>query len=139
MEMARLNAGVLRVESEPVNLADVAREAVHMLLPQSDARLQTLQMGRPATVLVSADHARVRQVLVNLIGNAVKFTPEGGSVTVDTGTRTVDGAHWREIRVTDTGPGIADADKAAIFEPYFRSEATAQLPGVGLAWRSPTP
>jgi phosphoserine phosphatase RsbU/P len=132
MEMARLNAGVLRVESEPVNLTDVAREAVHMLLPQADARLQTLQLGRPANVLATGDHARVRQVLVNLIGNAVKFTPEGGSVTVDIGTRNVAGAHWGEIRVTDTGPGIADADMAAIFEPYFRSEATAQLPGVGL-------
>jgi signal transduction histidine kinase len=53
MEMARLNAGVLRVESEPVNLTDVAREAVHMLLPQADARLQTLQLGRPANVLVN--------------------------------------------------------------------------------------
>jgi signal transduction histidine kinase len=132
MEMARLNAGVLRVESEPVSLAGVAREAIHMLLPQSDAKLQTLQLGRPADVLVSADHARVRQVLVNIIGNAVKFTPEGGSVTVATGKRTVAGAEWGEIRVTDTGPGIAAADTAAIFEPYFRSEGTAQLPGVGL-------
>jgi phosphoserine phosphatase RsbU/P len=132
MEMARLNAGVLRVESEPVDLVDVAREAVHMLIPQSDARLQSLQLGRPASVVVMADHARVRQVLVNLIGNAVKFTPEGGSVTVDTATRSVDGASWGEIRVTDTGPGIAGAENAAIFEPYYRSEGTAQSPGVGL-------
>jgi phosphoserine phosphatase RsbU/P len=132
MEMARLNAGVLRVESEPVALVEVAREAVHMLLPQADAKLQTLQLGRPANVLVTADHARVRQVLVNLIGNAVKFTPEGGSITVDTARRAVASAHWGEIRVTDTGPGIADADRAAILEPYYRSEATAQLPGVGL-------
>jgi phosphoserine phosphatase RsbU/P len=132
MEMARLNAGVLRVESEPVDLAEVAREAVHMLLPQSDAKLQTLQLGRPANVLVTADHARVRQVLVNLIGNAVKFTPEGGSITVYTRTRAADGARWGEICVTDTGPGIPDTDRAAILEPYYRSEATAQLPGVGL-------
>jgi phosphoserine phosphatase RsbU/P len=132
MEMARLNAGVLRVESEPVDLMDVAREAVHMLLPQADARLQSLQLGRPSTVVVLADHARVRQVLVNLIGNAVKFTPEGGSITVDAGPRTVDGMPWGEIRVSDTGPGIADAEIAAIFEPYYRSEGTAQLPGVGL-------
>jgi signal transduction histidine kinase len=132
MEMARLNAGVLRVESEAVSLAGVAREAVHMLLPQSDAKLQTLQLGRPADVLVSADHGRVRQVLVNIIGNAVKFTPEGGSVTVTTRTRAVAGVKWGQIRVTDTGPGIAPADTAAIFEPYYRSEGTAQLPGVGL-------
>ncbi|MBW3554020.1 MAG: GAF domain-containing protein [Gemmatimonadetes bacterium] len=132
MEMARLNAGVLRVDSEPVDLMDVAREAVHMLIPQADAKLQTLQLGRPATVVVMADHARVRQVLVNLIGNAVKFTPEGGAVTVEISECAVGGAGWGEIRVTDTGPGIAEAEKASIFEPYYRSEGTATLPGVGL-------
>ena len=132
MEMARLNAGVLRVESEPVDLTNVAREAVHMLIPQSDAKLQTLQLGRPAAVVVLADHARVRQVLVNLIGNAVKFTPEGGSVTVDVSQRDGDGGPWGEIRVTDTGPGIPEAERASILEPYYRSEGTASLPGVGL-------
>lgn len=132
MEVARLNAGVLRVGAEPVHIAEVAREAVHLLIPSADAKLQTLQFDREADVVVTADHARVRQVLVNLIGNAVKFTPEGGAVTVGTATRAIDGAEWGEIRVTDTGPGIADAEKVAIFEPYYRSEGTAQLPGVGL-------
>lgn len=132
MEMARLNAGVLHVKSEAVDLMAVARETVHMLIPQADARLQTLQLGRPAAVVVMAEHARVRQVLVNLVGNAVKFTPEGGSVTVHVEARIVDDADWGEIRVTDTGPGIAEADKATIFEPYYRSEGTAELPGVGL-------
>jgi len=132
MEMVRLSAGVVRVEAEPVPLTEVAREAVHLLIPAADAKLQTLQLGRPTDAVVTADHERVRQVLVNLIGNAVKFTPEGGSVTVGTARRTVDGVPWGEIRVTDTGPGIADAEKAAIFEPYYRSEGTAQLPGVGL-------
>lgn len=132
MEMARLTAGVLRVAAEPVRLDEVAREAVHMLIPTAGARLQTLQFGTRSDVVVIADHARVRQVLVNLIGNAVKFTPEGGSVTVDAAVRTLDGAAWGEIRVTDTGPGIPDAERASIFEPYYRSEGTAQLPGVGL-------
>jgi phosphoserine phosphatase RsbU/P len=132
MEMARLNAGVLRVETEPVDLAGVAREAVHLLIPTADAKMQTLRLVRPARVTVTADHARVRQVLVNLIGNAVKFTPEGGSITVRTVLRPHAGAPWGEIRVTDTGPGIPEADRAAIFEPYYRSEGTADLPGVGL-------
>ena len=132
MEMARINAGVLRMEAEPVNLSDVAREAVHMLLPTADAKLQTLQLGKPRTVVVTGDHARIRQVLVNLIGNAVKFTPEGGSITVDTTRKKIGGASWGEIRVTDTGPGISPAEAAAIFEPYYRSEGTAKLPGVGL-------
>jgi phosphoserine phosphatase RsbU/P len=132
MEMARLNAGVLRVDCEPVTLADVAREAVHMLIPLADARLQTLQLGRPIPTVVSADHARVRQVLVNLVGNAVKFTGEGGSITVAFAERSEEGGTWGEISVTDTGPGIPEDEQKAIFEPYYRSEGTAKLAGVGL-------
>jgi phosphoserine phosphatase RsbU/P len=132
MEMARLDAGVVRMIAQPVGLTDVAREAVHMLLPAADARLQTLQLGRSEEIVVTADHARVRQVLVNLIGNAVKFTPQDGSITVTTAQCTVGGAAFGEIRVRDTGPGVPEAERAAIFEPYYRSEGTAQAPGVGL-------
>jgi phosphoserine phosphatase RsbU/P len=132
MDMARLDAGVVRMTAEPVHLLEVAREAVHMLLPAADARLQTLQLGRSEDVIVTADHARVRQVLVNLIGNAVKFTPQDGSITVTTYRRNGGGADFGEIRVSDTGPGIAEAERAAIFEPYYRSAGTAGAPGVGL-------
>jgi signal transduction histidine kinase len=132
MDMARLNAGIVRVESEPVELSDVAREAVHMLIPAADAKLQVLQLREVASVTVTADAARVRQVLVNLIGNAVKFTPQDGSITVSTSLRDVGRARWGEVRVADTGPGIAAAERAAIFEPYYRSAGTAHAPGVGL-------
>lgn len=131
MDMARLNAGVVQVGAGPVRLADVASEAVHMLIPAAQARLQTLRL-EAAEVTVTADAARVRQVLVNLIGNAVKFTPQDGAITVSAGRFDTGGASWGEIRVADTGPGIAPAEQAAIFEPYYRSEGTAAAPGVGL-------
>lgn len=132
MDMARLNAGAVRTSAEPVRLADVVREAVHMLIPAAHAKLQTLDLGTVADVVVTADHTRVRQVLVNLIGNAVKFTPQDGSISVTTSEHVVAGVGWGEIRVVDTGPGIAEAEQTAIFEPYYRSEGTAEMPGVGL-------
>lgn len=134
MDMARLDAGVVRVAAVPVRLADVAREAVHMLLPAAGARLQKLTLGAAANVVVTADEARVRQVLVNLVGNAVKFTPQDGAITVTVTTSRdgAGGAFWGEVRVSDTGPGIAEAERMAIFEPYYRSEGTATAPGVGL-------
>ena len=128
MEMARLDAGAIRMHTQPVRLGDVAREAVHLLAPAAAAKLQKLKLAAPSEVVVLADEARVRQILVNLIGNAVKFTPPDGQVSVAAS----DAEGWGEIRVTDTGPGIAEAEQAAIFEPYYRSEGTAQLPGVGL-------
>jgi len=132
MEMARIDAGVVRVEAEPVRLAEVAAEAVHMLIPAADARLQTLQLVRAADLVATGDKARVRQVLVNLIGNAVKFTPQDGSIAVTVAVHGEGDAARGEVRVSDTGPGIAAAEQAAIFEPYYRSEGTAQAPGVGL-------
>lgn len=132
MDMARLNAGVVQVSAEPVSLEEVAREAVHMLIPAADAKLQTLQLGRMADATVTADHARVRQILVNLIGNAVKFTPQDGSVSVTTAVSGHGGVRWGEIRVADSGPGIAADERASIFQPYYRSEGTAHAPGVGL-------
>jgi phosphoserine phosphatase RsbU/P len=132
MEMARLTAGVIATEAGPVQLMVVAREAVHMLIPAADAKLQTLHVRRAADVIVSADHDRLRQVLVNVLGNAVKFTPVDGAISVTVSERATAGERWGEIRVTDSGPGIPEADRSAIFEPYYRSEGTAQLPGVGL-------
>ena len=132
MDMARLNAGVIQINVGPVHLSEVAREAVHMLVPAATAKLQTLQLGSSEDVVVTADHARVRQVLVNLIGNATKFTPQDGSITVTTSGRVLGGKAFGEIRVSDTGPGIAETERAAIFEPYYRSEGTADAPGVGL-------
>jgi signal transduction histidine kinase len=132
MDMARITAGVVQVGAEPVALADVAREAVHMLIPAADAKLQTLQLGRMVPATVTADHARVRQILVNLIGNAVKFTPQDGTVAVTTAVLERGGRRWGEVRVADSGPGIARAEQAAIFQPYYRSEGTASAPGVGL-------
>lgn len=132
LEMARLTAGVVRVNTEPVPLTDVAREAFDILIPAAQAKFQKLEFVNPDDVVVTADHTRLRQVLVNLIGNAVKFTPQDGSISITTAQRTIDGAPWGEVRITDSGPGIAPAEQAAIFEPYYRSEMTALIPGVGL-------
>src|SRR5206468_21281 len=92
---------------------------------------QSLQLEFAADVCVIGDGARLRQVLVNLIGNAVKFTPVDGTVTVVLATAGARGA-FAELRVTDTGPGIPEADRAAIFEAYFRSAGAAGAAGVGL-------
>jgi signal transduction histidine kinase len=132
MDMARLNAGVVRLSTEPVNLLHVAREAVHLLIPAADSKLQALQLGRSEDVVVTGDHDRVRQILANLIGNASKFTPQDGSITVSTTESTVDGVAFGAVRVRDTGPGIAESEHAAIFEPYYRSEGTITASGVGL-------
>jgi signal transduction histidine kinase len=132
MDMARLTAGLVSVHSDPVRMREVARDAVDILIPASYAKQQQLVLESGTDVTVNADASRLRQVLVNLVGNSVKFTGPGGLITVSTRAIVLGGREWGEIRVTDTGPGIAKSDREAIFEPYFRSEGTAAIPGVGL-------
>jgi signal transduction histidine kinase len=132
MDMARLTAGAMAVRAEPVDLLGIARDSVDILVPASFVKRQSLRLESAVDVCVIGDAARIRQVLVNLIGNAVKFTPAEGVITVFLGKSRDGDRELAEIRVTDTGPGIPEADRAAIFEAYFRSDATAGAAGVGL-------
>jgi phosphoserine phosphatase RsbU/P len=132
MDMARINAGVVQVDLAPVQLADVAREAYQMLIPAADARFQTLRVHELDRVMILADQARLRQVLVNLIGNAVKFTPTDGRIDVSVQSCCLEGTAWGELKVSDTGPGIAEAELDSVFAPYYRTAGAARVPGVGL-------
>jgi signal transduction histidine kinase len=132
MDMARLNAGVVHVNTDPIRLADVAREAVDMVVPASLAKLQRVELIVADPVVAVGDRARTRQVLVNLLSNAVKFTEGGGSISVTVSKRVSGGMAWGEIAVKDSGPGIPMAEQSAVFEPYYRSEGSAAIPGVGL-------
>ena len=93
---------------------------------------QSLRLDKSPRILVTADRGRVRQVLVNLLANAVKFTPPEGSIVVTVGVRSLNGGNVGEISVADSGPGIAEADRAQVFEAYYRTAGTEQVPGVGL-------
>ena len=115
-----------------MRLADVAREAVEIVTPAAMAKLQRVQQSAEEDVIVLGDRARIRQVLVNLLGNAVKFTPQEGTITVHTSPCADGNVLWGEVRVTDTGPGIPEAERASIFEAYYRSPGTARSPGIGL-------
>ena len=132
MDMARLNAGVVRVAAEPVDMTEAAREAIEILLPAADAKLQVLQLGRREEVVVTGDHGHLRQIVVNLIGNAIKFTPDGGTIVVSTEVEGEGAVRRGVISVRDSGPGIAEEERAAILEPFYRSEGTSTASGVGL-------
>ena len=132
MEMARLKAGVVKLKAERVRLVDVARDGVNMLTPAAAAKQQSLELTSAEDVVVIGDRERLRQVLVNLLSNAVKFTPSEGSIGVSIASIEQGEATRGEIRVTDTGPGIAESEQVAIYEPYYRSESTALIPGIGL-------
>ncbi len=109
LDFTRLNAGKLRLDPRPTNLGQVIAETDSMMRTQAEAKGLTLIIrvheGFPSRVY--ADPARVRQVLVNLLSNATKFTDEGGVSVTLACVSMVDGKAEIRLTVEDTGPGIA--------------------------------
>jgi signal transduction histidine kinase len=128
--VARLQAGEMSLERMEVDLADVVRDAVHALEPRAAAKRITLTCTADSVPELHADRGRVLQVLDNLVSNAVKFTPEGGSVHVSVER----GAGRVAVEVTDSGIGIAPEDQRRLFERFYRAENAVerQVPGTGL-------
>lgn len=137
LEMTRLSAGVIRISTGSMNAASVIGEAVLMVQPSAAARDQKVMVKDVADVTIEADPNRLRQVLVNLLGNAVKYTPRGGAIRLGTAVAESGGRMWGTISVADNGPGIPPEKRHAIFQPYYRlPAAAANAPeglGLGLA------
>lgn len=128
--LAAAEAAGLRLERGPVDLAAVAAGAVDLLRPRFEEKGLCLET-RLEAVTVDGDAARLHQIVVNLLTNALKFTPEGGTVSV----RVAPAGSFAELEVSDTGPGI-DADELPhVFERFWRGrDAHGQGgSGIGLA------
>lgn len=137
LEMTRLSAGVIRISTGSMNAASVIGEAVLMVQPSAAARDQKVMVKDVTDVTIEADPNRLRQVLVNLLGNAIKYTPRGGAIRLGTAVAESGGRMWGTISVADNGPGIPPEKRHAIFQPYYRlPAAAANAPeglGLGLA------
>jgi len=133
LDIARGELGMLRVDLKPVDPRQLLQEVAADVAPVVASRQQSLTLNLPSSLpLIQADGSRTRQVLLNLLNNASKFTPEGGKITLAAGKKN----HSLIVEVQDTGPGIAEEDQKRLFEPYYRVEANGQRAkglGLGLA------
>jgi PAS domain S-box-containing protein len=126
----QIEAGKLSLEIEDVDVAAVARDTTESVAHSAQAKRIALMVHADAPVLVRGDRQRIGQLLSNLVANAIKFTPDEGSV--DIRVREVDGTC--RISVADTGIGIPRAERKHLFERFYRaSTATASgITGTGL-------
>lgn len=130
LEQARVESGELVLQIEEIDLEAVARPIVQSFGPQAAAKNVNIELRAVRPALVEADEQRLSQVFVNLIDNALRFTPSGGSVTV---TLDVDGG-YAMVCVADTGMGIPYKDLPYVFERFYvadRSRARG-VSGAGL-------
>jgi two-component system sensor histidine kinase TctE len=123
----------VRSKQTDVDLCALAKDVIADHLPAANARRQDLGFEGPAagdTAVVHGDRVLLRELLSNLLDNAVRYTPEGGIITVEV-KRTGDGA---SLAVRDTGPGVPDDERSKVFEPFYRGrDAVAPGSGLGLA------
>lgn len=130
LDLAKIEAGKMELNAEEVDVRTVVEEVIELIRPQADGKGLALEMDVPLALPAAfADRARVRQVLVNLAANAVKFT-ERGSVTI--AVSTADG--WLTLAVTDTGVGITPDALVYIFDEFRQADSstTRRYGGTGL-------
>ncbi|APV44407.1 PAS domain S-box-containing protein [Dehalogenimonas formicexedens] len=119
LDFARGEMGVLKVRTQPLNISPLLLDLATEVSPQFDRKQQSLELEIDDDIpLVTADEDRLRQVLLNLLNNAAKFTQRGGQITIGA---TVSGK-MLQLSIADTGRGMSPEEQAHIFKPYYRVE-----------------
>ena len=130
LDLNRLKAGVFPLQLHAVELDKVVARALDVLgaqAEQQDVALESTSTGQDFAI--TADEDGLTQIVLNLAGNAIKFTPPGGSVRVEV----TDAGTYLELAVRDNGPGIPAADIQRVFEPYQQAHQGRKGSGLGLA------
>jgi signal transduction histidine kinase len=135
LDLSKIESGRIEVKSSPVSLSGLVHEVVEALRFVAAEKVITLESTIPRkSILVWADRNKINQVLMNLIGNAIKFTPMQGRIIVSASTI---GEERVQVSVSDTGPGIPPDEKKRIFAKFYQiAELNGTNPkgtGLGLA------
>ena len=129
LDFSRLQSGRMSLDVKEVDLRNLLRDVIESIIPVAAAGGIQLDVSPVPEILLNADPRRLEQVFLNLLGNALKFTPEGGRVTVEVQATVAD----VEVRITDTGPGIDPEFLPHIFEAFRQSHAASRdYGGAGL-------
>jgi len=130
LQAAKGTSGELRVQPQKLNLAVLCHDVLAEMQQRTQSKSQQMETDIPQDLpLVYADEERVRQVLVNLLDNAIKYTPEGGTIELTLLHRTTEKV---QVIIGDNGPGIPEENRDRIFEDHFRLQRDVSKDGYGL-------
>ena len=131
LDFSRLEADKYELEEEEVNLFEVAKWAQLLLAPKATEKQISLQCDVPGDLVLLGDERKLKQVLLNLINNAIKFTPDGGRIRI---FAKADPTGHYSLYVEDNGIGIEERELEAVMRPFVRTinSVTRSIEGTGL-------
>lgn len=132
LDISRLESGIVKINKQPLSLTVLVKEALELITPQASAKKLTIrEQIAPAIYQTLADKDMLHRAILNLLSNAMKYTPEQGSIMVST---SVDEAAKRiSVRISDSGVGIPAKDLPFVFDKFYRVEANNRMAkGTGL-------
>ncbi|WP_022955388.1 ATP-binding protein [Perlucidibaca piscinae] len=128
LRIARVDSGVLRQEFVSVDASELCRDAVEFMEPLAEEAGQLLTVSLPDSILVTGHRDLLFQLLINLLDNAIKYSPPHTPIHVDL----FETAEYWQISVSDQGPGIPEPERERVLERLYRLDATRNTPGLGL-------
>lgn len=129
LDFSKIEAGRMELSCEDLSVANIFAEVTSALRPLGEKKAQTLTSSANRDLAVRADPTRIKQILTNLVANAIKFTPEGGRI--DLAALAADGQIRVEVR--DNGPGIPPEEQKRIFDAFYRIRKSGDgVEGTGL-------
>lgn len=131
LDISRIESGRIQMDRAPISLLEIVRQRIEEIRPQADEKSIQMSLTAPESVpQILGDEARMGQVFTNLVGNAIKFTPDNGEVNVKI---EADG-NLLHVEVIDTGPGIPPEERQKIFDKFYQLSdiSTRQQGGSGL-------
>jgi signal transduction histidine kinase len=128
MDIAEAEAGTLRLQRQPVDLCRLLREVIDIYEYVAEEKKIRVLAELPPSCQASVDATRIRQAFANLLDNALKYTPEGGTVTITAAVRAGDAV----VKFRDTGAGIPENEQDKIWERLYRGDKSRSQRGLGL-------
>jgi signal transduction histidine kinase len=130
LDIGRLESGRVLMKTEPCNLKEIAQAALDLLSVQIKEKDLLISLDIPSEVKVNVERAQIQRVFINLISNAIKFTPQNGKISLN--TKSV--RNFIQVNISDTGIGIPPEEKERIFEEFYRVDnpINEKIKGTGL-------
>ena len=130
LDMNKIESGSAVLNISELDLAEVISELNTIIRPQARSKDQTFEIHTDSLNCerLLGDKLRINQIMINILSNAVKYTPSGGAVTL----QAISYELFCRINVTDTGPGISEEEQPKIFQRFYRAASDAEGVGIGL-------